>query len=54
MPENKRHNILKPRRGIISIAPPFKAGDRDIKHIPTPSPLGEGVGVRASYTILII
>ncbi len=42
IPESKYQNVLKPRRGITSIAPPFKAGDRDINHVPAQG-LGDGV-----------
>jgi hypothetical protein len=34
MPENKRDNVLKPRRGITSITPPFKPGFSGTDHVP--------------------
>jgi hypothetical protein len=42
MLESKHNEVLKPRRGITLVAPPFKAGDRDINHVPAQG-LGDGV-----------
>jgi hypothetical protein len=42
MPESKCHDVSKPQRGITLIAPPFKAGNRDINHVLAQG-LGDGV-----------
>ncbi len=53
MPESKRHYILKPRRGITSIAPPFKAGFSGTTHVPAQG-LGDGVKSKFIFSFIIL
>ncbi len=50
MPESKCHDVLKPRRGVILVAPPFKAGFSGTTHVSVPSRQegDKGDGVKCS------
>jgi hypothetical protein len=55
MPESKCHDVLKPRRGVILVAPPFKAGFSGTTHVSVPSRRegDKGDGVKSLHTFFL-